>query len=304
MMQYTGPIRKLDLLGTGLSDMGDFLLAEECAEEAAQAIFAYLRRHRREWDLLDLDEVPPYSLLAGWLEKERPAGLHVIQLPRTDCPFIALPPTWEEYTHTLQRKVRQHLDAFAPRVVEETGASFRLVTEEADVPAAVARFYRLHLARWATKEGELNPEHRSEAFIPFLEEACRRTAAHGLLRISELCVGDDVIATCMGFHVNERWNGYMTGFDPEWSNKRPGKVLHRFMVRRAMAEHTREFDFGRGSEGYKYELGAISRKNQRFVLTNNAPSSLLAHGLTTLRIKVRDLVYRYRTARKVVTSDQ
>jgi len=300
MTRLAGPIRKLELIGTGLSDMGDFLLDKSCAEQAAGAIFAYLRKQRRKWDMLDMDEVPPYSLLAGQLHKEKPDGLHVIRLLRTDCPYIALPPTWEEYTHTLQRKVRQHLDAFAPRVVAEMGASFRLVSEEADVPAAVERFYKLHLERWETKEGDLNPEHRSEAFLPFLEEACRRTAAAGLLRISELCVDEDVIATCVGFHVNGRWSGYMTGFDPEWSNKRPGKVLHRFMVRRAMSEHTREFDFGRGSEGYKYELGAISRKNRRFVITSTAPSSRLALGLMRLRLRAREYVRRYRARQQEV----
>jgi CelD/BcsL family acetyltransferase involved in cellulose biosynthesis len=294
MLGRNGPLRKLEFIGTGLSDTSDFVLDAECAEPVAQAIFASLRRHRREWDLLDLDEVPPYSPLPGLLGSRKPPGLHLISLPRTDCPYIPLPATWEEYTHTLQRKPRQHLESFARRIVQETGAYFRLVTSEADAPAAVNRFYKLHLARWATKEDALNSEHRSPSFLPFLQEACARSAAHGLLRLSELCVGDDTIASWISFQVNGRLNGYMTGFDPEWSNKRPGKILHGFVVRQALAEHSRELDFGRGAEEYKYEMGAINRQNSRFILSNNTPRSALAFTLMFLRIKGRDAVRRYR----------
>jgi CelD/BcsL family acetyltransferase involved in cellulose biosynthesis len=197
----------------------------------------------------------------------------------------------------LQRKPRQHLESFARRVVQETGAYYRLVTSQADAPAAVGRFYKLHLARWASKDDALNQEHVSPAFLPFLQEACLRSAAAVLLRISELCVGDDVIASWISFQVNGRLNGYMTGFDPEWSNKRPGKILHGFVVRQALAEQSRELDFGRGAEEYKYEMGAINRRNRRFLLSNNTPRSALAFSLMALRIKGRDMVRKYREMR-------
>lgn len=303
MLRRAGALRKLEYIGTGLSDTGDFVLDANCAEPISRAIFAYLRAHNTDWDILDLDETPAYSPLATLLEEEAPEGLRVISLPRTDCPYIALPATWEEYTRTLHRKSRQHLESFARRVVDETGAFFRLVTQEEDAIPAVDRFYRLHMARWASKDDALNPEHRSPAFLPFLEDVCKRSAAHGLLRLCELCVGDDVIASWISFQVNGRWNGYMTGFDPTWSNKRPGKILHGFVVRAALAEKTRELDFGRGAEEYKYEMGAVNRRNSRFILTGNAPGSLVGYGWTRLRMKARDWVhaYRARTASKTTT---
>jgi CelD/BcsL family acetyltransferase involved in cellulose biosynthesis len=154
----------------------------------------------------------------------------------------------------------------------------------------VARFYHLHLARWATKLDELNPEHRHPSFIAFLEDVCRRAARAGTLRLAELWVGDTAIASWISFQVNGRWNGYMTGFDPAWSNWRPGKILHGFVVRQALAEQAGELDFGRGAEPYKYELGAINRTNWRFVVASRTPRSTLAFALTGLRIQGRDLV--------------
>lgn len=296
MLVRQGSVRKLEWIGTGLSDTGDFVLDESCTEPVIEAMFAHLQQHRRDWDLLDLDEVPPYSHFAGWFESHEPPGLRVIRLPRTDCPYIAVPSTWEEYTQTLQRKPRQHLEGFARRVVEESGAYFRLVTEEADVPGAVARFYKLHRARWETKDDELNPEHMGPGFLPFLQEACTRSAAHGYLRLAELCVGDATISSWITFNINGRWNGYMTGFDPKWSSKRPGKVLHGFLMRQALAEHARELDLGRGNEGYKYEMGAVDRKNWRFVLANDTVRSTLAFRQAQLRIQAREMVHRIRSA--------
>ncbi|HEY0071697.1 MAG TPA: GNAT family N-acetyltransferase [Chloroflexia bacterium] len=297
MLARYGPSRKLAWIGTGLGDTGDLVVDDGHAGPVIEAMLAYLQQHRRDWDLLDLDEVPPYSHLASWLEDHEPAGLRTIQAPRNDCPFIPIPATWEEYTQTLQRKPRQHLESFARRVVEESGAYFRLVTEEADVPAAVARFYALHRARWATKEDELAPEHTEASFLPFLEETCTRAAAHGLLRLCELCVGDATISSWISFNVNGRWNGYMTGFDPEWSSKRPGKVLHGFVMRQALAEHARELDLGRGNEGYKYEMGAVDRKNWRFVLANDTARSALAFGQVRLRMQAREMVHRMQAAK-------
>ncbi len=294
MLRRVGLLRRLEFIGTGLSDAGDFVLDPTHAEGALGAIFAYLRKHSRAWDITDLDEVPPYSPLARLLETKRPPGLRVLALPRNDCPYIPVPATWEAYTKTLQRKPRQHLEGFARRVIEETGATFRLVTEKADVPAAVEQFYALHRARWDTKDDELNPEHLTPEFLAFLEEACRRSATHGSLRLTELCVEDTPIASWISFLVNGRWSGYMTGFDPAWSTKRPGKVLHGFVMREAMKEGAFEIDEGRGAEPYKYELGALSRRSWRFMLISNTPRSLIALSLVKGRLRARELVRRYR----------
>lgn len=289
MLSRTGPLRKLEFIGTGLSDAGDFILDAEHAAGAAEAIMAHLRRRRREWDLLDLDEVPPYSPLAQWLGTGKPLGQHIIRLPRTDAPYVALN-TWEEYIATLQRKPRQHLESFAKRVIGEFGMEYRCVTSPEEAVGAVDRFYALHRARWENKSGTLNPEHMAPSFLPFIEDACKRAAEEGYLRISELWADGKVISSWISFQVNGRLNGYMTGFDPAYSKERPGKILHRFVVRQALSEGATELDFGRGDEEYKFEMGAAHRFNARFILANNMPRSLMALAAMKLRMRVRDYV--------------
>ena len=88
----------------------------------------------------------------------------------------------------------------------------------------------------------------------------------------------------------------MTGFDPAWSQKRPGKICMGWSMRQALAEQARELDLGRGAEGYKYELGALNRQNGRVILANRTRRSALAFTLTGWRVQGRALVRRSREA--------
>src|SRR6476661_1380476 len=45
MLRWVGLLRRLEFIGTGLSDAGDFVLDPDHAEGVSGAIFAYLRKH-------------------------------------------------------------------------------------------------------------------------------------------------------------------------------------------------------------------------------------------------------------------
>ena len=140
MLRQAGLLRKLEFIGTGLSDTGDFVLDASRAEKAAQAIFACLRRNRREWDLLDMDEVPAYSPMAGsWQEKShraciRLAASHRLPLYRATRYLGGI---YEDFAAQA---------AAAPGIVCAAGCRrrrehmFRLVTEEADAPRLSTAF--------------------------------------------------------------------------------------------------------------------------------------------------------------------
>ncbi len=288
--------RKLVFLGTGLADVGDILVAADAAASVSGAIFDYLSAHAGDWDLLDLDEIPPYSPLEPHWYGPAPAGLTVRTLPRTECPYIPLPATWEAYLAALSHTTRRQLVTKTQSFVTEHGASFRLVTTPAAVPAAVARFHALHLARWRVKEAPLDSAHRLPAFLPFLTDLCTRAASAGTLRLAELWAGDVSIAAWISFLVNGRWSGYMTGFDPAWSRYRPGKVLHSFVMQQAIAEGAHELDFGRGAEAYKYELGAVTRSNSRALLASSTLRSSLAMALAEVGIEGRAVLHRVHRA--------
>jgi len=290
-----GPWRRLTFLGNGLSDAGDFLLHPAHAAPAAAAIFAFLYANRRAWDLLDLDEVPATSPLGPALDPA-PRGYRLLVRPRNDNPVIPLPPTWEDYTRSLKRKPRYVVEGLTQRFVREQGAEFLLVTAPEDCAAAVADLYRLHRARWASRPDELTVEHRLPAFVPFLTEVCRRCARQGWLRLGQLRVDGTTIAAALDFALGDHWEGYLTGFDPAWQDHRPGRLLDGFILRAAIHAGAGEYHYGRGDEGYKYEMGALARRSRRFVLATGSPRSVAAFTALQLRGRGRDLLRRLQPA--------
>ncbi len=299
MVRRFGPFRKLEFIGAGLSDYSDFVVHPRCAQAAIGVILTFLQGRHRGWDLGDLSEVPAQSSLLSFLRARRISGLNVTCLPQTNCPFIALPTSWEAYVSALPRKRRYYVSSFPRKFMREQDGSLEVVAEKMKVEDAIATFYKLHMARWATKDQSLSHEHTEQGFLPFLEEVCMRFAvaeenpAHegnpsrGWLRLVSLRAGSQVVASSVNFLMNGRWNSYMKGFDPQWAASRPGTVLDALRIEQAIKEGARLLDFGRGDEAYKSGFGATNSQNRRVLMATGAPRSRAAFALMMLRNRYR-----------------
>jgi CelD/BcsL family acetyltransferase involved in cellulose biosynthesis len=287
MIRPLGPFRKLEFIGTGLSDLGDVVLHPDYAAPVLAVLFQHLRARRGDWDLGDWSEIPPASPLLGYLATHQPAGLAIRQVPQTECPVIDLPATWEAYVSGLARKRRYYVNSFPRKFEREHAGHFTTISRPAEVPAGVDTFYRLHMARWQVKAGELSAEHTDPHFRPFLEEVCTRLAERGWLRLTLLQAGEQPIAAAINFLFNGRWNSYMKGFDPAWSQARPGTLLDAARIKQAIAEHAAVLEFGRGDEAYKSGFGVTTYRTTRLLLGNTAPRSRAAYGLMALRRRLR-----------------
>ncbi len=299
MVRRFGPFRKLEFIGTGLSDYGDFVVDPRCAQAATGVILTFLQGHHHGWDLGDLSEVPAQAPLLSFLRARRISGLNVTCLPQTNCPFIELPTSWEAYVSALPRKRRYYVSSFPRKFMREQDGSLDVVAEEVKVEDAIATFYKLHMARWATKDESLSHEHMEPGFLPFLEEVCMRFAtperkpapdgnpSHDWLRLVTLHAGGQAVASSVNFLMNGRWNSYMKGFDPERAASRPGTVLDALRIEQAIKEGARVLDFGRGDEAYKSGFGATNSQNTRVLMATGAPRSRAAFALMSLRNGLR-----------------
>ena len=287
MIRPFGLFRKLEFIGTGLSDLGDVVVHPDRAAAVLEVLFRHLQARHGEWDLGDWSEVPPFSPLLPYLATHRPGGLALRLEPQTECPVIALPPAWEAYVAGLARKRRYYVNSFPRKFMREHAGHVTTVTDPAAVPAAVAAFYRLHMARWQVKDEAVSAEHNDPQFLPFLEDVCTRLAGRGWLRLTLLQAGEHPVAAAINFLLNGRWNSYMKGFDPAWSQARPGTVLDAERIKQAIGEHAAVLDFGRGDEAYKSSFGVTSYRTTRLLLGSGAPRSRAAYGLMGLRLDLR-----------------
>ena len=97
------PLRELVFCGTGVSDYLDVVCRPEDAESAGRRLLQDVAARRREWDLVDFQQLRERSPL---LRAGVPAALHSLTLRQEPCPGVALPGTWEEFTAALGKKLR------------------------------------------------------------------------------------------------------------------------------------------------------------------------------------------------------
>ncbi len=175
-----------------------------------------------------------------------------LQVEQEDvCPTLTLPSTWDEYLSGLSKKDRHELRRKLRRL-EQAGvsryqrlASANIGMQDADDFLSLLRSSRTEKAQF------LNPARESyfrallnadglghEVALYFLEFDGRRVAG-------TLCLeGPGELAL------------YNSGFDPEYRSLSVGLLLKSHCVRDAIERGYSRFNFLRGAEPYKYDLGA------------------------------------------------
>ncbi len=233
-----------------LFDYFDFLVAE--GEETA--FYTALGEHLAEVDFhtLDLPSVPQNSPTLRHLpEILRQMGFSVNLEEKETTPVTYLPATWDEYLgglrkkdrHELRRKIRRLEKADSPHQY-----SCQL-TETGD--GCMEDFFRLLRASSDEKDGFLTPE-REKFFIDIARELTTRDQ----FKLYFLEVEGERVAGCICFDYGQSYLLYNSGYNPEYSKLSVGLINKAFSIQAAIEEGRESFNFLKGNERYKYDLGA------------------------------------------------
>ena len=265
------PVTRLAFLGDGATgcDYLDVLAARGREQEVLEACLKQVGE--LDWDLLDLDgmwrESPTALSLAQRFPSERAilaqgAGLggpsaQVVRDGRIRyvCPNFALTGTYDQYLQGLGR--RENLKRREKWLNRQPGTSIECARTPEEAPAATARFFELHDARWAEDGG--SDGLADDRFHAFHREAVQNLAARGWLRLYTLLAARRPVASVYGVVHRGKFLYYQSGYDPGWGNKSVGLVLLARTVSDAYAEGLTEFDFLRGNEGYKAQWARSER---------------------------------------------
>jgi len=166
------------------------------------------------------------------------------------APYIDLPKTWEDYLGGLERHDRHELRRKIRKIDEE---GVKLIDYNGD-SKDVEEFFRLMSMGSEQKRNFLSKEMRS-----FFSELIK-TFYPGQLSLSFLENGAFKIAASLTFLFKDEVLLYNSGFDPQYSYLSPGLVLKAYLIRKSIEEGKKRFDFLRGGEKYKYDLGGKERK--------------------------------------------
>jgi len=234
-----------------VTDYGDIVAQDK--EKALKEIISDFKK--RGYKKLQLDYVrkdsETYALLKSGNLRGQTSQVEV-------APYIDLPKTWEEYLSSLERKHRKELKRKIKRLEGEN--RFYQCTKET-VEDDFEEFVRLHRLSDPNKS-----KFMSEKMKEFFWDVKTTRFPGWQSHLCFLKLEDKPVASVMTFESDEEVWLYNSGFDPEFSYYSVGLLLKSYKIKKAIESGKRRYDFLRGSERYKYELGGVDRQLYKIVI--------------------------------------
>jgi CelD/BcsL family acetyltransferase involved in cellulose biosynthesis len=164
------------------------------------------------WDWVDWTDIS--DAFANSLDTQQ---LH--WQPGLSAYVLDLPSTWPEFRSGLKRNIRESL-RHCYNSLKRDGHRFEciVIDRPEDIGDALDEFLRLHVMRANYRISVMHPDRfSSKVSRDFLYSVCRRLAARGAVRIFQLRIDSKIVATRVGFVVNDSLYLYYSGFDPQWA---------------------------------------------------------------------------------------
>jgi CelD/BcsL family acetyltransferase involved in cellulose biosynthesis len=250
------PQRLLRLIGS--VDASDYLdlIAVRGRERAAFDAMLDVLAQATDWDALDLWNVPEASLTRALLpELAAQRGWTMLDEKQVVCPIIQLPATFDDYVQSLDKKERHELRRKLRRGEATEGVTWYAITgadhtRNLDVEAEA--FITLMMKSRSDKSDFMTDEMRR-----FFHQMIHATHAGGFLHLAFLEVDGVKAATYLSFDYNQKRLVFNSGLETEgFQSLSVGILLAARIIDEAIQLGYSEFDFLRGDEKYKYQLGA------------------------------------------------
>ena len=232
-------------------DYLDFILPEEHCSGGLSAVFDYL--DDLSWSALALHSLPGGSPSLPVLREIAESRGYAVAIQQEDvCPRVDLPQDWESYLSGLSKKDRHELRRKFRRL--ERAGVFRDCPGEhgTNLERDLDDFFRLLRLGGHDKVDFMTAE--MEAFFRSFMTAL---IPRGTGKLCFLEVENIRAAAIFFFDYNGDRLLYNSGFDPQFSSLSVGLLLKAYSLQDAIGAGKRRYDFLRGNEPYKYDLGGI-----------------------------------------------
>ena len=244
----------LSFLGdTDLFDYHDFLVARGAEEVFYPALLDHLGP--LDWRTMHLGSLPEGSpslkhlpLLAERL------GMSVEVTEEDTAPVADLPTSWDEYLAGLNKRNRHELRRKLRRLDNADHAHQYVCDDPESLAGCMGDFFRLLRLSSPDKAAFLTPERER-----FFSDVASELASHGMFKLYFLDVDEKRVASCICFDYGDSYLLYNSGYDPEYASLSVGLLNKALCIQEAIEQGKQRFEFLRGAERYKYDLGGKDR---------------------------------------------
>lgn len=258
-----GSVVALRNLGYGDVVNPDFLdaLVETGREtDVARALQAVLVGDA-SWHYAEFSELEPEGSLTRmaehWHEHSR-GELRARQEPRSTCPFIKLPASFDDYLASCNPHFRQQLRRYRRKIEKDLRIEWKRVGEDVDVATGVEQLARLHQERMEATERGGN--FRKDDYLAFHRDLAERMARKGGLFFWLIYVDGAPAATHYGFLDERSYYGYQMGFAPRYHKYSPGHYMTGRVMEMLIERGVGEMNLLRGTDEWKFRWTETTRK--------------------------------------------
>jgi CelD/BcsL family acetyltransferase involved in cellulose biosynthesis len=182
------------------------------------------------------------------------------------CPVLQLSGVGDSPDGAISRHAARALGYYRRRLARTHWSEIEAANQQ-NIDYLLSELFRLHHEEWSARgqPGVLCGREIAE----FHRDAASGLLREGALRLYLLRIDGCSAAVFYGFRGNHSTYYYLGGFAPTFARLNPGTVLIGHAIEQAIHEGSREFNFLRGSERYKYWWGARDQPNYRLRIARN-----------------------------------
>ncbi|MCY3886299.1 MAG: GNAT family N-acetyltransferase [Chloroflexi bacterium] len=169
------------------------------------------------------------------------------------CPVVTLPARWESYLDGLKGKNRHEVRRKL-RHLADGGARVALEAEAAPQGMGDALESLFTMMRDSRRD---KAEFLDDRRAAFFRELVRRFGPRGLARLYFLLVDGRRVAAMLTFETPDEVMAYNSGYDPAYRDLAVGLASKVYLIRHSIERGARRFNFLRGNEEYKMQLGGV-----------------------------------------------
>ena len=251
----------LSFLGdTDLFDYHDFLVREGCEDPFYDTLWQHIES--MDWQRMELKSLressetlrrfPAFAQTSGWTSTVTDEDV---------SPFADLDASWDEYVAGLRKKDRHELRRKLRRLNNGNEASQYAFDDPGEIADAMPEFFRLMRASRPDKDDFLTSDREQ-----FFSELAQELSSRDQFRLFFLEINDVRVASCICFDYNGSYLLYNSGYDPEYSALSVGLLNKALCIQEAIESGKSKFDFLRGNERYKYNLGGTNQTIHELVI--------------------------------------
>ena len=235
-------------------DYGDFLVARKAESRFYSLLLDHL--DHEAWQTLELWSLPEHSPTLAHLPDMARAHGYAVEIEAEDvAPVLELPQDWDSYLQGLSKKDRHELRRKMRRLYSTSEEPrFLAVSDASEVESSLDDFFRLMRYSKEVKHRFLTAPREQ-----FFRSIAGTLSRIGVFKLFFLEMAGVRVAATMCFDYGKGRLLYNSGFDPEYGYYSVGLILKALCVKDAIENGFEYFDFLRGAEPYKYDLGAKDR---------------------------------------------